>query len=181
MDEYKNLAISGSSLLKRNKYVDLNSFFALLLGESALVRCLSYAVIAAALFLIARSAWHARFQSAESQRLLWAGALVWTQIINIYVPVYDTVLMVPALALAAPLLFARGRKNDQVAMGLWLLALWLLPWLTQATAEFLGIQLITILLAGCGWWLLETGQQWSVATPENPIFGDSVSAEMLTN
>ena len=56
--------------------------------------------------------------------------------INIYAPVYDTILLVPAAALVARSLCGRS-KREQAALQLWLIALWLVPWLTQSWADYL--------------------------------------------
>ena len=59
--------------------------------------------------------------------------------INIYAPVYDTILLVPAGAIVARSLYD-GRKRERAGLQLWVLALWLVPWLTQSWADYLGFR-----------------------------------------
>jgi hypothetical protein len=45
--------------------------------------------------------------------------------------------------------------REQRTIAGWILALYLVPWLTQSFAEFLHLQLMTIVLAAFGVWLME--------------------------
>jgi hypothetical protein len=65
---------------------------------------------------------------------------------NPYAPIYDAILLVLAVTLAS---------SDGEMLTLWLLPLYLVPWVTQSSAEFLHLQLITIVVAGWGVWLVE--------------------------
>jgi hypothetical protein len=67
---------------------------------------------------------------------------------NFYVPVYDTIF------LAAPVVLAAQGSVDRRQLQVWLLALYLVPCLTQTFAEFAHVQLMTPLIAGFGVWLI---------------------------
>ncbi len=84
---------------------------------------------------------------------LWAATLCFTLVVNAYAPIYDSVLAVAAVALVAAKREERSAK-DQEAFAAWLLLLYMVPWLTQSFAEFLHLQLITVVLAGFGIWTL---------------------------
>ncbi len=87
------------------------------------------------------------------QRYLWAATLTWTLMINIYAPVYDTILLVPAAALVARSLAGRSQAGT-VPLQVWLIVLWLAPWVTQSWADYLRLQILTPVLAGFGYWAL---------------------------
>jgi alpha-1,2-mannosyltransferase len=168
---YSSLALAGDSLLRRTKYVDLNSFFAILFGGNWVSRILAALAICTALLLLAWACWKARDQALEVQRCLWAAAFAWTLIINIYVGVYDTIILVPAVALVAYSVANRG-KQEQAALQLWALVLWLVPWLTQSWAEYLRLQAFTLVLAGFGYWaltLVREGLPASSRVIEEPV------------
>lgn len=146
-------ATSNEAILRRTKYVDLNSFFSILLGGNSVARGIATVATAAAFLILARTCLRSRHLSHEFQRYLWAATLTWTLIINIYVPVYDTILLVPIAALLARSL-AGWSKRQQRALQIWLIALWLIPWLTQSWADYLRLQILTLALAGFGYWAL---------------------------
>jgi len=146
-------ATSNEAILRRSKYVDLNSFFSILLGGNSIARGIATVATAAAFLILAWSWLRSRHLSHEFQRYLWAATLTWTLMINIYVPVYDTILLVPIAALLARSL-AGWSKQQQRALQIWLIALWLIPWLTQSWADYLRLQILTLALAGFGSWAL---------------------------
>ena len=151
---FGSLATSNASILPRTKYVDLNSFFAILLGGNLVARVIAAAAISGAFAILAWFWWRLRHeQLIETQRHLWTATLTWTLIINIYVAVYDAILVVPAAALVARSLVS-GSKQNRAELQLWLTLLWLAPWLTQPCANYLRLQILTIVLAGFGYWAL---------------------------
>jgi hypothetical protein len=153
MTVFAGIATTNESIIRRTKYVDLNSFFSILLGGSSSTRALATLAAAAAFLFLGWTWWRARGQSHDVQRYLWGATLTWTLMINIYAPVYDTILLVPAAALVARSLYGRS-KREQAGLQLWLIALWLAPWLTQSWADYLRLQILTVVLAGFGYWAL---------------------------
>jgi hypothetical protein len=77
---------------------------------------------------------------------LWAATLCFTLVLNPYVPIYDSILAIIAVVLLA---------SFQQAQAGWVLLLYLVPWVTQSFAEFLHLQLITLVLAGMAICLME--------------------------
>src|SRR5260370_6046287 len=138
---FRFLATTEHSLLRRTKSVDLNSFFSMRLGDHLLSKVLATGVGAAAFVYLAWAWWRSRNAPAASRLALWAATISWAMIINIYVPVYDTIVLVPAIALVANLIASRSDR-DQSAFRLLLLFLDVVPWLTQSFAEFLLIPLL---------------------------------------
>jgi hypothetical protein len=169
-------ATSNEPILRRTKYVDLNSFFTVLLGASPVERAIATIATSAAFLILAWNWWWSRHQeSHQAQRYLWAATLTWTMMINIYVPVYDTIVLVPAAALVACSL-AGADQRQQAGLQVWVIILWLVPWLTQSWADYLRLQILTVVLAGFGYWALKLARAASaseVAVPREDAFQDA--------
>jgi hypothetical protein len=163
---FSAFATSNEAILRRTKYVDINSFFTILLGASSAERALATVVTAAAFLILAWTWWRCRLASHDAQRYLWAAALTWALMINVYAPVYDTILLVPAAALVASSVEGRG-PLEQMSLQVWLIALWLVPWLTQSWADYLRLQILTPVLAGFGYWTLTLARDTSA--PAIPV------------
>jgi alpha-1,2-mannosyltransferase len=175
MKVFAGIATTNETIIRRTKYVDLNSFFSILLGGSSAERAIAALAAAAAFLLLGWTWWRAREESHEVQRYLWAATLSWTLMINIYAPVYDTILLIPAGALVARSLYGRS-KREQAGLQVWLIALWLVPWLTQSWADYLRLQILTPVLAGFGYWALTLARDSSalrVAVPQEDAIRDA--------
>jgi hypothetical protein len=161
---FANLALYGDRAAKTGeawheaKYVDLLAFFHLLLPKPAAVAtvaALSAATIG--VVLLGRAWWKSDSTFMDRpipERRLWAATLCLTLVVNPYVPIYDAILVVIAVALVA---------REQRTIAGWLLALYLVPWVTQSFAEFLHVQLMTIVLAAFGVWLMERAGKGSMS------------------
>ncbi|MGB6943606.1 MAG: glycosyltransferase family 87 protein [Bryobacteraceae bacterium] len=155
---FQALAMNGHVVAKAGeawheaKYMDLLAFFHLLLGNQAILGSVTTIFVA----LIAVSwlglAWW-RSDGARN-RPLWAATLCFMLVASPYVPIYDAILIVIAVALVA--------ASGQATAG-WLLALYLVPWVTQSFAEFLHLQLLTVALAGFGIYALQLAETTSVS------------------
>ncbi|HTM14219.1 MAG TPA: glycosyltransferase family 87 protein [Bryobacteraceae bacterium] len=161
MKVFAGIATTNESIIRRTKYVDLNSFFTILLGGSSVTRAIATLAAVAAFLFLGWNWWRSRGQSHDVQRYLWGATLTWTLMINIYAPVYDTILLIPAAALVARSLYGRS-KREQAGLQLWLIALWLVPWLTQSWADYLRLQILTLVLAGFGYWAITLSRASSV-------------------
>ena len=151
---YGHLAAGGTVALRRNKYVDLGSFFHLLLGNaSTLAEVLSVVVGLAGLAILAAAWWRSSEWSRPARDLLWAATFSAALVCNVYTPIYDTILIAPAGALAAGVMLMKGGREREVFAG-WLVLLYIVPWVTQSFAEFLRFQPFTLILAGFAWWTL---------------------------
>jgi Glycosyltransferase family 87 len=124
----------------RAKDAGILAFFEQLLGNRTPVAVVIATLVAiAALSWLGRAWWRSEGQSGD--RALWAATLCFTLVISPYAPIYDTILVVVAVVLIAPQVSA-----------LWLLILYMIPWVTQSFAEFLHLQLMTVSIAGFGIW-----------------------------
>lgn len=145
-------ASAGSrGVLKSWKYVDVNSFSRLLLGEHPVLRWgLIGLALAGVLPLLARAWWKADRGNDEQQRLIWALTITWTLVANIYLGIYDATLAVLAAVLTAGVFIRRssgGALELDPVFQLLLVLLYLVPWITQPVARLSGVQLLTLVLA----------------------------------
>ncbi len=151
---FTNASTSAASVLRSWKYVDINSFFRLLLGDFPYLRwTLTGAFFLIGLPLLFRLWWKADRKQPNDQSLIWALTLTWTLVLNVYLGIYDTTLAVLSVLLMTDVFYRRG-DSDQLplpaAYKLILLLLYLIPWITQPIARVTGIQLYTLVLAFLG-------------------------------
>jgi hypothetical protein len=155
---FQALALNGQAVSKSGeasheaKYVDLLAFFHLLLGNQGTLAAVASILVAVGAVSWLAVAWW-RSDGSGSDRPLWAATLCFTLVVNPYAPIYDAVLVVVAVALVA---------SSGEALAGWILLLYLLPWVTQSFAEFLHLQLMTVAMAGFGFWVMEIAGKPSV-------------------
>jgi hypothetical protein len=155
------------------KCVDIASFFHLLVRNAPVLTGILASVIGVAVFAMLAIAWYrsAACASRPSENLLWAATVCFTLVVNSYAPIYDSILAVSAVVLVADAL--DRRSEDRETFQAWLVALYIVPWITQSAAEFLHFQLFTIVLAGFAFWALR------LATREQETL-QTEAAEVLT-
>ena len=143
----------GQTALQRWQFVDLNSLSYAVPGgrsKAGLVIMISVATIVA-VWLI-RLLWRSSAGSRAIQSLAWATVLTWTLVLNIYVPIYDSVL----LSIALIVMLGALRELEWKGSEGWFFSLALLiiavSWITEPIAQNNGIQLLTILLFALGVW-----------------------------
>jgi hypothetical protein len=139
------------------KSVDMSSFFHLLLFNAAPLTSIVLAGAGLLALVILGVVWWRSSSWTESpaaaEDWLWAGTLCLTLVVSSYAPVYDAILVVIAAALAERACRRQGREERMTSRG-WLLLLYMAAWLTQSMAEFLHLQIYTVVLAGVGFWAL---------------------------
>jgi hypothetical protein len=134
---------AGAVAVRRWKFVDLNSFLRLLTGDSVVITVLVLAAMVGTIVVLHR------------RRAGWAAVLTATLAVNVYVGVYDTVLVVLAGLLTYDLLRRRvAPAPDWVTFRVLAVALFVLPLASQALARSIGFQPYTLgLLALLGFQL----------------------------
>jgi hypothetical protein len=174
---------AGALELRLWKYVDLNSFFRLLLGGHSLLSSLLIGVVAVVpLAVLARAWWQFDRTDRNRRDLLWAATFTFTLVLNLYVGIYDTIVSVLAAVLTAAFFSTRGvwRVESEgwsgaagpavscpsATLRFLLLMLFLVPWVTQPLARATGVQIYTVLLLGIGAFQLlswgATREPWTV-------------------
>jgi hypothetical protein len=147
---FTSASTSAVTSLRSWKYVDINSFFRLLLGQWPYLR---WGMTAAA-FLVAMPFlvrfWRSSRRSNEAGTD-WAVTITWTLVLNLYVGIYDSTLVVLSLLLTADVLCRRNDKDRLwTSYKLILLLVYIVPWITQPIARLTGLQLYTLVLALVG-------------------------------
>jgi hypothetical protein len=140
------------------KSVDMNSFFHLLLFNARPLTEIVVAGVAILAFAALAMAWRRSPLAAENW--LWAATLSLTLVVNSYAPIYDTILIVAAVVLVSGSI----QDEDREAFRAWLLLLYMAPWLTQSMAEFLHLQILTVVLAGFAAWAIRMAYRAALST-----------------
>lgn len=96
----KVAGLEGHPGLNLARYIDLSSFSFLVPGGRSwfgLATLISVTVTVAA--VLAVLLWRSAKAGRSAQHLAWAATLTWTLLLNVYVPIYDSVLVVVAIIL----------------------------------------------------------------------------------
>jgi len=151
---FTNASTGAVSGLRSWKYVDINSFFRLLLGDFPYLRwTLTGAVFLTVLPFLFRLWWKVNRKQPNEQSLVWAVTLTWTLVLNLYVGIYDSTLAVISVLLMTDVFYRQGDSDQSrlwPAYKLILLLLYVVPWVTQPIARVSGVQLYTLVLAFLG-------------------------------
>jgi hypothetical protein len=148
------------------KSVDMSSFFHLLLfNASPLTAIVVVAGGILAFTVLARAWWRSSESHATpaAENCLWAATLCLTLVVNSYAPIYDAILVVAPAALAAGAMGGWSTGEREAFRG-WLLLLYMTAWITQSMAEFLHLQVYTLVLAGFGAWALKMAHRTGLST-----------------
>lgn len=155
---FTKTAGAGSAGLQTFKFIDLNSFLKLL-GIPSLM---AWTMLMCVGILVLRAVCASRpGTQAESQRTLplaWAAAITWTLVLNVYVGVYDAVLIVPSIVLTCGALIRRRSdtgRNLPLRLRCLFLAIWILPWFSGLIARDFGFQPFTLALLTLGMYQLQ--------------------------
>lgn len=150
---FTNASTSAVSGFRSWKYVDINSFFRLLLGDYPYLRwTLVAAVFVILLPLLLRVWWKEKRKRPKEQNLVWALTLSWSLVLNLYLGIYDTTLVVASVLLMTDVYYSHGEGEQMLSptYKVILLLVYLVPWITQPIAFFTGVQLYTMVLASLG-------------------------------
>lgn len=157
---YVHAAAGSAEIFRIWKFVDLVSFFHLLQGGHTLTGWCAMGVIgvAAAGFVLPR------WWRGEGEPLVWAGTITATLVLNLYVGIYDATLAVLGALLTVDALMRRGPISP--GFRLLLLLLYVVPWFSQPLARVTGLQLYTLVLAGCAVYELRLADRREPPAPD---------------
>jgi Glycosyltransferase family 87 len=136
------------------KFIDLDHFLGSMFDGHDLLR--SSALVMAALAVLPvliRSWWPLDRHGPERRLLTWSATLTWTLVLNVYIGVYDAILIVPGLVITADAHWRRDGMTARVpapAFKFLLALLFMVPWVSQHLARSLGFQPFTLVLMGLG-------------------------------
>ena len=144
--------LGNGRLLNYARYVDLKSLsYTLPGGRSPAGLALLAAFALAAGIALILLLWRSARAPQPVQFLVWATVLTWTLILNIYVPAYDSILVVPALALTFSAFHSLRFKLATDLAALLAVLIFAVSWFSESIASQRHIQLFTFLFAllGC--------------------------------
>jgi hypothetical protein len=144
---YVGRAYAGSTgVLRGWKYVDIRGATTLLTGDYTLG--LVGLGLAALLVLpsLIRIWWIHGQPGARFPVKVWALTVVWTLLLNAYVPVYDGILVVLSFILIAHELGAASNVRHQPAFRWFILLMFSAAWVSQIAARISGVQALTFVL-----------------------------------
>ncbi|CAN5543323.1 hypothetical protein BH09PLA1_BH09PLA1_06810 [soil metagenome] len=144
---------AGGHGLQIWKFIDLNSFLKLLGIPSSL----AWAMIVCVGAMVLRTVWNARPKTADDARRMmpfaWSAAITWTLVLNVYVGVYDAVLVIPSILLTCAGLIRRNTDTGRhlpLRFRCLLVLIWALPWVSGLIAREFGLQPFTLALLTLG-------------------------------
>jgi hypothetical protein len=145
------VGVNGQSALNLSKYIDFGSVSHMLPGgRSAIGLAILICMVAAIAAVLAFLWWKSAACAKPTQCLVWATTLTWTLLLNVYVPIYDSVLVVIAIILT---LGALKKLRWDAAAG-WVVLMSLLifagAWETEAIVRSHRIQILSLLIAALG-------------------------------
>ena len=187
LTQFTKVASGGSTVLPSWKYVDLVSFVRLLEGQLSVLGWTAVLAIAVAALSQQAVAWRRfgastkRMESSTSRSqcevlLVWSGTITWTLVLNLYVGIYDTILVLPGLLLTADILRSAahpGQPSFPPAFKRLLILLYITPWFSQLLARHLGLQLDTLVLAATATYQFLAAQRLSTGTVPPLLRADS--------
>ena len=136
--------------LPNYKYVDMNSFLRLLLGGTSGLQILLFVVLMASFLLVFFIKW-ASFNKGDnsSKKLLWAATLTGTPVINSYVGIYDSVLVVTGALITVDVMLNHHIAETQripLMLQIFLVLLFVVSWINQPLARISHLQSYTLVL-----------------------------------
>ncbi len=146
-----SVGVEKASFLPLPKYVDLTSFSSNLHGGRSLLSIgLLLCFAAVALCSLVIFWWKATDRGRPDAVLLWATTLTWTLLINVYVPIYDSILVVLSILMTV----GTVRAWPGVSLRRWFTATWILilicSWFSVPLSRVSSVQCMTLLFASLG-------------------------------
>lgn len=134
--------------LKGWKYVDFYSTTELVTGQLGWISLVLVSLlIFLAVVLMTRYFARADQKSRNYQSIVWSLTITWTLILNCYIGISDTILLVVSALLTAHIFYSRARQSESplpVRFKFILFLLYVIPWTTQSVARISGVQLFTL-------------------------------------
>lgn len=124
------------------KYVDLTAFFSLLFGPGSASLLALLCAVAVIPFLVVL--WWHRYHAYP--HLVWACTLTWGLLLGPYVPIYDTVLIVPIMIVGASSVPLRTHRLLPFS----LLMIFVSSWISEGLVLLAHLQLLTVVVAAFG-------------------------------
>ena len=138
------------------KYVDINTFWRLLLGGQTRAGTALALVLSLVGFVWLSASWWRWRRRRGSTDLLWSATLAWTLVCGIYTPIYDTILIVPAIILIAGTIHDNRQFESFAAL---VAVIYSTTFVTQPVADTTGFQILTPVLTAIGVFALRSHER----------------------
>jgi hypothetical protein len=147
-------SVTAEGVFNPYRYVDLNAFFRLLpYGRSRAGFSVLAGIVIAAAAALGRLWLRSRNTDRAVRRLVWATTLTLSLVLNIYTPLYDTILVVPAAVLAVAAIREDAWQGWN-RLGPALFVVYVTPWIAEFCARTFRVQIYTLVLGAFGMLLL---------------------------
>lgn len=159
---YAEFTSRNPSPLPLFKYVNIHTFLRLLFGSYSAASAAAAWILGGAAFVYLAVRWARSRPGTQADGLLWAATIAWTLVFNLYVPIYDTIMIViSALTMAGTIYAWQGKRAESARSAFlgWMLVLYVAAWVTQPLASFARVQVLTLVLAGIGAFALRLSRQ----------------------
>jgi hypothetical protein len=159
---FRQSTATGSGFEIRTwKYVDLSNNVRLLFGNNSWNLWIVAGLAVGPVLWLLFTWWRWARLTADWQRLLWAVTLALTPVLNLYVGVYDSILIVAAAIIVAEYVIASSGEGALITSG-WayvFVVLAIVPWFSQSLAQVIRLQLYTWVLAYFAWRLARSASK----------------------
>jgi hypothetical protein len=147
---FGHAALGRSTFLHLAMYVDLKSFSTLMTGFwwPSLIILLVGSCSAA--FFLFQFWWKTPKRGRRFNSLCWAATLTWTLLLNAYVPIYDTILIVLSLIATAGALKHLPRGPLHRWFTICIVCILASSWVAVPLAEKTRVQLLTLVISAFG-------------------------------
>jgi hypothetical protein len=160
------------------KFVDFDSLASLFtgarigLGRMVLLGCTLWAI-----YSLIRVWWDSTGIRKPASTLVWAATITWTLLLNVYVPIYDSILVVISAIATAGVLKAVSQRYYTWFTVLWVLTL-ASSWITIAVAAATGVQITTLMFTALGALQLAAVRRALRASCAPPVLGRLTLADI---
>jgi hypothetical protein len=147
---FGHASLGRSSFLNLKEYVDLKSFSTLMMGSwwPSLVTLL--VSICCVTFLLVQLWWKTPGRGRPFHSICWAATLTWTLLVNVYVPIYDTILIVLSAIVTAGALKHLPPGSIHRWFKICIACVLASSWFTIPMAGKTRVQLLTLAIGALG-------------------------------
>lgn len=133
-------------------YVDFNSFIRMLIGWSGALPLLLLGALGACIAPWLVSLWRRAPEGwTTGWRVIWACTITWTMLLNVYVPRYDTPIVMLGILLMVDALLATGQGRLPLSLQVLFGLLYVVPWIPPVPISGAALlQPYTVILAALG-------------------------------
>jgi glycosyl transferase family 87 len=149
---FGGLATTAANSFLLSDYVDINSFLRMATGGRGRLALAGLALAAAAVLPCLAKVWRdTRKGDPVELGLAWASTLTWTTVLNLYVPAYDTPIILLGIVLGADELYRANRHALPLVLRILFVLLYVVPWIPPVpVGDSRIVQLYTLVLVALG-------------------------------